>query len=115
MEDYLDLDICNYLFQYGVLNNDERSRILSLNSPTKPSDLSCIPHCRASAISMLMEIVKAHQCHGFVGFITALEQTIDNTAELLTSTAHRAILDSLQKDKNFMKVKRNWLYSVTVW
>lgn len=111
LEDFLDLDICNYLFQYGVLNNDERSRILSLNSPAKAHDLSSQPHCRASAISMLMEIVKAHQCHGFVGFVTALEQTIDSTQ----SSSHQAILDNLQKDKNFMKVKRNWLYNMTVW
>ncbi len=112
LEDHLDLYICNYLFQYGVLSNDERTRIIKLNNTRDINTPSLQPTNRAHAISMLLDALKSEdKSRGFMAFVTALEQTQSMTA---VHCSHRIILDHLQNDSKFMKTKRDWLSSLTV-
>ena len=113
LDDHLDLDICTYLYQYGVLNNDLRSKICELTSPDShtltrhPSQ----PSCRQMALRILVDELKANGNHGFMGLISALESTSNPTNRMCS---HRIILESLEKDRDFIKIKKKWLSSLTV-
>ena len=112
LEDHLDLDICDYLFQFGVLNNNERAKILSINANTNAVSLG--PNSRARAISTLIDILNAgKKAQGFMAFVTALEYTSDNNDNSIVC-GHQIILQHVQKDSDFIKIKRIWLSSLTI-
>ena len=114
MEDYLDLEICNYLFQYGILSNDERTQILALNSASVVTKARATfqPSDRATAIRILMDALKARKTHGFMALIAALQCTANTDTSL--HCGHGILLENLQKDSNFLKIKQRWLSSLTV-
>lgn len=116
--DHLDLYLCNRLYQYGILTENNRCKIYHLAGDStdifrdRPaSEILSVPNHRTMGLRLLVDGLKEAGDHGFMGFISALEETADSTNTLC---GHRIILEALEREQEFIKIKKRWLRSLTV-